>query len=188
MSNNKHNNTESQKGNYEKSLDNAINYLDDYLVSHEPDSDHYEELSQLHLWLLELRELRSDAGKIKAFGGVLKLIEESPDPEFQRALKQSERKNEEILKYVKSMNEKKKSLKETIDKYAELGFNLGQIKQIRLGLKVGLDVSIYAKPEFDNYQMEQIRLGLLRNIDVSIYAKPEFDCNQMRRIRHKLEL
>ena len=69
MSNNKHNNTESQKGNYEKSLDDAINYLDDYLVSHEPDSDHYEEISQLHLWLFELRELRNEREHIK---GLLK--------------------------------------------------------------------------------------------------------------------
>ena len=81
MSNNKHNNTKSQKGNYEKSLDDAINYLDDYLVSHEPDSDHYKDISQLHLWLFELRELRSDVGKVKAFGEFLTSISENLDPQ-----------------------------------------------------------------------------------------------------------
>ena len=105
MKNNKHNNTESQKGNYEKSLDNAINYLDDYLVSHEPDSDHYNEVSQLHLWLFELRELRSDVGKFKSFDEFLKLIDRS-SVEESREIKRLKHQREEITKYAKSMNKR----------------------------------------------------------------------------------
>ena len=61
------------------------------------------------------------------------------------------------------------------------------MKEIRLGLEQGLDVSIYAKIIFNKNQMFQIRLGLAKNLDVLIYAKPEFDEEQMKKIRKKLE-
>ena len=59
------------------------------------------------------------------------------------------------------------------------------MREIRLGLEKGLDVSIYAKPEYDWMQMEEIRLGLEKDIDVSEYAKPEYDWMQMEEIRTK---
>ena len=38
------------------------------------------------------------------------------------------------------------------------------MKQIRLGLEKGLDVSLYANPEIDDYKMEDKRLELERQI------------------------
>ena len=55
-----------------------------------------------------------------------------------------------------------------------------QQKQIELGLKNNLDISIYAKKEFDGGQMFIIRTGLEENVDISVYAKPEFSSNQIR--------
>ncbi len=58
-----------------------------------------------------------------------------------------------------------------------------QMRQIQLGLKAGLDVSIYAKPEYDWFQMEEIREGLKAGLDVSVYAKPQVPYETMREIR-----
>ena len=72
--------------------------------------------------------------------------------------------------------------------YDEQEFDAYQRREIRLGLKSGLDVSWYADPKFDSQQMEEIRQGLESGIDVSQYADPEFDYVQMRKIREGLEL
>ena len=53
-------------------------------------------------------------------------------------------------------------------------FNNLQKIQIKLGLKKGLDVSIYAKPKYFWLKMAIIREGLEKRLDVSVYAKPEF--------------
>ncbi|MBQ9140557.1 MAG: DUF342 domain-containing protein [Lachnospiraceae bacterium] len=58
-----------------------------------------------------------------------------------------------------------------------------QLRQIQLGLKEGIDVSIYAKPEYDWFQMEEIREGLKAGLDVSVYAKPQISYETMREIR-----
>ena len=71
--------------------------------------------------------------------------------------------------------------------YAKPKFKSSQMEQIRFGLEKGLNAHIYAKPEFDYEQMRQIRLGLERGLDVSIYAKTEFDWSQMQEIRLSLE-
>ena len=49
-----------------------------------------------------------------------------------------------------------------IEKYKALGFNEDQMRQIRLGLQKGIDVSIYYKPEYNvleciNYVIEKIK-------------------------------
>ena len=62
-----------------------------------------------------------------------------------------------------------------------------QQKQIELGLKNNLDISIYAKPELDFQQMNEIRLGLIDNLDVSKYAKSEYTWEQMEKIRLELK-
>ena len=61
-----------------------------------------------------------------------------------------------------------------------------QMEEIRLGLKNGLDVSIYADPKFDVWQMREIRQGLQDGLDVSIYADPKFDDGQMAYIREEM--
>ena len=40
--------------------------------------------------------------------------------------------------------------------------------------------------QFDYYQKEQIKSGIEVNVDVSIYAKSEFDWKQMRKTREDL--
>ena len=42
------------------------------------------------------------------------------------------------------------------------------MRQIRFGLKDGLDVSVYADPKFRCDKMYKIRLGLKDGVDVSI--------------------
>lgn len=66
-------------------------------------------------------------------------------------------------------------------------FTDDQKKEIELGAKEGLDVSIYAKPEFLAIQMFQIRIGLEKGIPVKWYAREEYDWFQMKEIRKGLE-
>ena len=61
-----------------------------------------------------------------------------------------------------------------------------QQKQIELGLKNNLDISIYTKKEFDGGQMFVIRTGLEENVDISVYAKPEYTWEEMEKIRLEL--
>lgn len=62
-------------------------------------------------------------------------------------------------------------------------FSLDQIKQIELGLKEKLNVSIYAKNKYNHYQMEQLRLGLKSGLNVFYYLDNRFDWEQMKEIR-----
>lgn len=71
--------------------------------------------------------------------------------------------------------------------YADPKFDGEQMKQIRFGLENGLDVSQYANPRFDWKQMAQIRWGLVDGLDVSQYADPKFDWRQMKEISEGLE-
>ncbi|MDD6810410.1 MAG: FapA family protein [Lachnospiraceae bacterium] len=66
------------------------------------------------------------------------------------------------------------------------GFTQDQIHEINEGLKVGLNVSIYAKKEFLSIQMRQIRLGLLEGLPVEKYASLKYDWFQMEEIRKGL--
>ena len=66
-------------------------------------------------------------------------------------------------------------------------FDEFQKEEIIIGLKKGLDVSIYANPKFSFSQMRQIKSDLEDNLNVSIYAKKELDWEQMRKIRWELE-
>ena len=61
------------------------------------------------------------------------------------------------------------------------------MKQLRLGLQAGLDVSWYSMVGFSSAQMEQVRLGLEAGIDVSGYADPFIDALEMEDMRLKLE-
>ncbi|MBR5944911.1 MAG: hypothetical protein IKZ94_08195, partial [Lachnospiraceae bacterium] len=61
------------------------------------------------------------------------------------------------------------------------------MREIRLALEKGLDVSVLRNPELDWLQMGEIRLGLESKIDVSRYAKPEISSHAMRQIRKGLE-
>lgn len=71
------------------------------------------------------------------------------------------------------MNKEQKLIyNELMSKY---NFDVFQKDEIELGIKSGVDITIYATPEFDWLQMAQIRYGLENNLDVSIYTKPDFN-------------
>lgn len=65
-------------------------------------------------------------------------------------------------------------------------FNKYQLRLIRQGLDLDLDVSIYAKPELSVEQMREIREGLEAGIDVTSYADPKIPRKQMSDIRRQL--
>ena len=66
-------------------------------------------------------------------------------------------------------------------------FDKYQQKEIMLGIKSNVDVSIYAKIDFTWQQMEEIRLGLKQGLDVSVYVKPEITAKEMKTIRKELK-
>ena len=83
------------------------------------------------------------------------------------------------------MNEKQLLIyNELIPQY---NFDVAQKDEIKLGLKMNLDVGLYARPEFNDRQMQEIRLGLKHGIDVSPYLNPSIKCEEMERIRLELE-
>lgn len=74
-----------------------------------------------------------------------------------------------------------------IRKYESMGFDKGQMEEIRQGLEKGLDVSWYTSVNYDWFQMEEIKKGLERGLDVSSYAKSEISYDRMRQIRKGLK-
>lgn len=68
----------------------------------------------------------------------------------------------------------------------EQGFSPDQIEEIKLGIKAGVDVSVYADRRYLAIQMQQIRYGLEAGLDVRYYANPEYDWFQMKEIRKGL--
>lgn len=65
-------------------------------------------------------------------------------------------------------------------------FSSNQIKQIELGKKQHLDVSVYAKPEYSSMSMEEIREALSENLPIQSYVNTEYDWLQIREIRKGL--
>ncbi|MEH2941845.1 FapA family protein [Lachnospiraceae bacterium KK002] len=74
-----------------------------------------------------------------------------------------------------------------VRKYEAMGFDKGQVEEIRQGLEKGLDVSWYTSVNYDWFQMEEIKKGLERGLDVSVYARPEISYDRMRQIRKGLK-
>ena len=72
--------------------------------------------------------------------------------------------------------------------YAKENLLAIQMRQIRLGLLSGVMVSKYNDPKFDWFQMEEIRIGLENHIDVDKYCSPEIPYMKMRQIRKALML
>lgn len=67
--------------------------------------------------------------------------------------------------------------------YAKREFLAIQMLEIRRGLQAGVPVKLYARPEYDWFQMAEIRTGLEDDVDVSVYASPEISYERMREIR-----
>ncbi len=74
-----------------------------------------------------------------------------------------------------------------LKKYEAMGFDKGQMEEIRQGIEKGLDVSWYTSVNYDWFQMEEIKKGLERGLDVSVYARPEISYDRMRQIRKGLK-
>lgn len=74
----------------------------------------------------------------------------------------------------------------TIEDYEKMGFDDEQIQIIRIGIRKGVDVSIYAKKCFSGTQMMNIYLGLKDGLDVSSYADPNKSIVEMEVIRKEL--
>ncbi|MCI9004655.1 MAG: DUF342 domain-containing protein [Lachnospiraceae bacterium] len=72
-------------------------------------------------------------------------------------------------------------------KYESMGFDKGQLEEIRQGVEKGLDVSWYTSVKYDWFQMEEIKKGLERGLDVSVYAREELTYDRMRQIRKGLQ-
>ncbi len=60
------------------------------------------------------------------------------------------------------------------------------LKEIRLGLEAGVEVSHYASVDYSWEQMREIRLGLEARVDTKVYEKPLYNSRQMREIRKGL--
>ncbi len=76
---------------------------------------------------------------------------------------------------------------QVMKKYEAMGFDKGQMEEIRQGLEKGLDVSWYTSVDYDWFQMEEIKKGLERGLAVSVYARPEISYDRMRQIRKGLQ-
>ena len=74
-----------------------------------------------------------------------------------------------------------------INIFANLNYNENQMRVIREGIMLKLDVSTYTNPDFSEQQMTQILLGLKAGIDVSTYAKLEMNATEMSYVREALE-
>ena len=82
--------------------------------------------------------------------------------------------NQQQIKEIKYGLAKNRLKEELVAIYAKPEFSYQQMKQIRLGLEKGINLTSYVGLEFDYQQMEQVRLGLENNVNVSLYAKIEF--------------
>ena len=74
-------------------------------------------------------------------------------------------------------------LKEYEDKNV---FNDAQLCNIKLGLIMGDEVSIYANRSYHSGQMQMIRKGLEQHIDISKYADPRVPLRDMIQMYQKL--
>ena len=54
-----------------------------------------------------------------------------------------------------------------------------QLKEINLGKKKKIDISLFNKECFSPEQMRQIRLGLEERLDAFVYADPNYDEDKM---------
>lgn len=75
-----------------------------------------------------------------------------------------------------------------ISLYFNSAFTWRKMREIRLGLEQGLDVSQYANPSYSYWQMREIRLGLKNNLDVSRYSNPAYTAREMNCLRHKCQM
>lgn len=64
--------------------------------------------------------------------------------------------------------------------------SIPQFNEILLGIKSGVDISVYADTKYGWEQMGEIRIGLEHGIDATVYADPKYDWEQMREIRLEL--
>lgn len=72
-----------------------------------------------------------------------------------------------------------------VSKYKAIHFNHLQMKEIRLGLESGIDVNLYNNSQFNAAKMKEMRLGLSQGFDMKKYHG--FNGEQLRQIRLGLD-
>lgn len=65
-------------------------------------------------------------------------------------------------------------------------FSVPQIEQLRLGMKYGVDILLYANPIYNWQQMQQMLWGLEDGLNITSYASPEISWEEMQYQRLKL--
>lgn len=106
----------------------------------------------------------------------------------------SELEMEEILRgLIDGVNVKLYTITKPEHKYRHIieevaVYNAEQMREIRLGLKQGIDVLIYLSSSYNANQMREIRLGLLEGLNAKVYASPENDATRMNILRQMLRI
>ncbi len=87
-----------------------------------------------------------------------------------------------------SLKEIRLGLEEGVDvsRYASLEYGWEQMREIRLGLEARVNTAIYEKPLYNSRQMREIRLGLQEGLDVSYYTSMVYSSREMRMRRHAI--
>lgn len=71
-------------------------------------------------------------------------------------------------------------------KYESMGFDEGQVEEIRLALEHKADVGPYLIKEFLGESIREIRLGLEEGLDVSVYKSMMYSAKEMEQIRQRM--
>lgn len=80
-----------------------------------------------------------------------------------------------------------KQLKLDVAKYADVKLLASEMRAIREGLEKDIDVTPYlSKGVFNKAQIREIRKGIIQKVAVSVYARPELAAPQMRELRRGL--
>lgn len=72
---------------------------------------------------------------------------------------------------IKDLEKEVEKLQAQLDDF--LIFDSFQLEQILLGVKEGLDVSVYANPEYGSKEMAIMREDLKQGIKINLYADPK---------------
>ncbi|MCR5092825.1 MAG: FapA family protein [Lachnospiraceae bacterium] len=101
----------------------------------------------------------------------------------------------EFIKYInkqyrgESLKEIRIGIREGLDvsHYASIEYSWKQMREIRLGLEARVNTKIYEKPLYRPEQMREIRLGLEAGVDVNYYTSMVYSSREMRLRRHAIE-
>ncbi len=85
------------------------------------------------------------------------------------------------------MKELRLGMEEDIDLSQYVGYKSEILRQIRIAVKAGIDITGYVKDGYDEEQLEQIRLALMHSVNIDEYVNPEYRGISLKEIRIGLE-